>query len=116
MSEHCRVLHEDEARSHFANDAGHLHPESAALAVDSGSKSCGADVLAREAASDDVHQSTPRFSVEGSHIIPDREGFEASVVLAGHEDSSSVVIDFDGADGAPPKEFASEYAASSACE
>lgn len=27
-SEHWGVLHEDEARSYFANDAGHLRPES----------------------------------------------------------------------------------------
>lgn len=74
------------------------------------------DVLAREASRDDVHHSTPRAPVEGSHVVPDWEGWQASVVLAGHEDSASVVVDLDGADAPPPEQLAAEYAASTACE
>lgn len=74
------------------------------------------DVLAREAARDDVHHSTPRATVKGSHVVPDGEGRQASVVLAGHEDASGVVVDFDGTDAPPPEQLAAEYAASTACE
>ena len=115
-SKHWRVFHEDESGSYFANDSGKFSPESGAFAVDSCALSGCADVLAREAARDDIHQATPRLAVEGSHVVPDREGFEAAVILAGDEHAPGVGLNFDGADGSPPEEFAPEYAASSACE
>jgi hypothetical protein len=115
-SKSWRVFHEYEAWSHFANDAGHLFPESAFCAIKSFACPCHADVLARESASDDVHQSTPWLSIEGSHIVPDREGIEASVILSGHEDTAGVVVIFDGADGFPAEQFATKYSSSSACE
>jgi hypothetical protein len=92
-----RVFHEDEAGSSFANDSGHLFPESASRTFEARLGPRRADVLAREAASDDIHHSTPRLAVEGSDIVPHGEGFEASIVLSGHEDTAGVVIDFDGA-------------------
>jgi len=55
-------------------------------------------------------------SVEGLNVIPDREGFEASVVLSGDQNIPCVGVPFDGADSPPSKEFASENAATSACE
>ena len=115
-SESCRVFHDDVARSNLANDSGHFTPESAMLAVESLTSSDHANVLAREAARDDIHQSTPRFAVEGSDIIPDREVRQASVVLAGEQHAAGVVVEFDGTDGFPSKEFASKYAAACACE
>lgn len=72
--------------------------------------------MAREAASDDIHQSTPRLAVEGSHVVPDGEGMQASVILSGHEDLSGSWLDFDGADSAPPEEFPPEDATTSARE
>jgi hypothetical protein len=72
--------------------------------------------LAREATRDDIHHATPRLAVEDGDIVPHGEGFEASIVLSGHEDAASIVVDFDGADCPPTKEFSAEYATSSACE
>jgi hypothetical protein len=115
-SEHCGVFHKHAARSHLANDTRHFSPQPGTLTVDAGTLSRGADVLAREAASDDIHHSTPRLSVEGSNVIPDGEGFKASIVLAGDEDVAGVLVEFDGTHGCPAKELAAENAASSACE
>jgi hypothetical protein len=103
-------------RSNLANDPGHLLPESASLTFDSGTFSAGGDVLAREAASDDVHESTPRSPVEGLHIVPDREGWQRSVVLSGHEHAPAVFFDFDGADCPPPEKMASKDSTPSARE
>jgi hypothetical protein len=93
-----------------------VSPHAALLSIDSGAFACHADVLAREAASDDVHASSPRSPVEGLHVIPDWEWVEAAIVLSGDEALSGVFIPLDSADGSPSEEFAAEYAASSACE
>lgn len=115
-SEHWGVFHERESGLYLANDSGKFRPEAGAFAADASAFSCCADVLAREAARDDIHQTAPWLSVEGSHIVPDREGIEASVVLSGEEHAAGVVVDFDGADGPPSEEFASEYASTNARE
>lgn len=115
-SESWAVLHEHESRSHFAHDSPHFSPESRSLAVEPIAGSGWANVLAREAARHDIHQTAPWSSVEGSHIVPDGEWFEASIVLSGEEHAACVCVDFDSADRAPPEELAPEYAASSACE
>jgi hypothetical protein len=104
------------SRSHLANDSGHFGPQTGASAVDAGSASGCADVLARESARDDIHHSTPRAAVEGSDVVPDWEGGEASVVLPSDEHAASVIVDLDSADGSPPEQLSAEYAASSACE
>jgi hypothetical protein len=65
-SESRHVLHEDEARSHVANDTSEVTPEAGVLALDAGSLARVADVGAREAASDEIHDATPRAAVEGS--------------------------------------------------
>jgi hypothetical protein len=72
--------------------------------------------LAWEAARDDIHQSTPWLSIEGSNVVPDREWLKASVVLASGEHPSCGGFVFDGAHTFPPEELAAEYAATSACE
>jgi hypothetical protein len=64
-NESCDVLHEDEAGSNLANDPSKLPPESAALAPDAFALPGVADVLTGEAASDEIHDSTPRSAVEG---------------------------------------------------
>ncbi len=55
-------------------------------------------------------------AIEGAHVVPDRKGIETAVVLSGREDAAGVVVELDGADGAPPEEFPTEYAAAMACE
>jgi hypothetical protein len=91
-------------------------PHTAALAFDSCALSGCADVLAREAARYHVNKSAPWLPVEGLNVIPDRERFETSVVLSGDQNIPCVGVPFDGAHAFPSKEFASEYAATSACE
>ncbi len=115
-SEHWGVLHEDEARSYFANDPRHLSPETGAGAVDAGALPCCADVLAREPARHHVNTASPRASVKGSHVIPDRERREAPVVLASHENACGVAVELDGADGAPSEQVTAEDASTSARE
>jgi len=50
----CHVLHDDVSRSSHANDASHFTPKSAALPGKTGPASSKADVLAWEAAADDI--------------------------------------------------------------
>src|SRR3954470_1546290 len=71
-NESCDVFHEDVARSYLANDASEVSPESAALASDPGAVPGVADVLAREAASNAIHEAAPRSAVEGGNVVPDR--------------------------------------------
>lgn len=72
-NESADVLHEDELGSHLANDACELSPEPGALPVgDAGTLPGLGDVLAGEAASDEIHDSTPRAAVEGADVAPDR--------------------------------------------
>jgi hypothetical protein len=117
-SESWAILHKREAGSYFANDAGHFPPEPGSFTFDSFSigSACGADVLARESARNHINNASPRSSIKGSHIIPDREGRKASIILAGQKYIAGVGIELDGADGAPSEQFAAEYSATSARE
>jgi len=110
------VLHVCESRSNLANDPRHVGPEPAALAVDAPPFAGRADVLAREAARNHVNNSAPRFAVKGANVIPNREGREKAVILSGGKYACGVGLQLDGADGAPSKQFAREYSATSACE
>jgi hypothetical protein len=110
------VLHEDVAWFHVANDARHLGPESRASACESGSGASVGDVLAREASRHHVNTASPRSSVKGANVIPNREGRENAVILSGDKNACGIGVEFNGADGTPSKEAASEYAATSACE
>jgi len=115
-SEHWGVFHEDESRSYLANDPRHFSPEAGAGAVNAGALSCGTDVLARESARHHVNTASPRASVKGSHVIPDRERREAPIVLASHENACGVVIELDGADSSPSEQVPAEDASTSARE
>jgi hypothetical protein len=110
------VLHEDEAGSNLANDARHVGPHARALAADARSFACDADVLAREAARNHVNTPSPRVSVKGSNVIPNREGREKSVVLSLGKNACGVGFPLDSADRAPSEEVSSKNAATSACE
>jgi hypothetical protein len=110
------VFHEHESRSNFANDSGHFGPEAAFFAVDAPAFAGNRYVGARKSARNHVNNSSPRLSVKGSHVIPDGKRFQASVVLSRHKNAGGVGVVFDGTDGVPPKEFAPEYSATSACE
>lgn len=77
---------------------------------------CNADVLAREAAADDVDESAPRHAVEGLHIIPDGEVWQHPIALTSEQHPLTVGVDLDGADGAPAEQRAAEDAAPGAGE
>jgi hypothetical protein len=115
-SKHWRVFHERESGSYLANDPGKLCPQPTAFAVEPCAFSGATNVLAGKSAADNVNASAPRFTVEGSHVVPDWERGEASVALSGEQDASRVGINLDSADGAPSEEHASENASSSASE
>src|SRR5206468_1973689 len=74
------------------------------------------DVLAWESSRNDINTAAPWATVKGSHVIPDREGRERSVVLAGQKNASGVGVDFDGAHGPPSQKSPAKYSATSARE
>jgi hypothetical protein len=115
-SEYWRVFHKHVAGSYFANDSGHLSPESATFSIDAPPSTGAADVLAREAARYHVNNSAPRLSVKGSHVIPNRERRENAVILSGDKYACGIGVDLDGADCPPSEEIASEYSSTSARE
>ncbi len=91
-------------------------PHSAALSVDSCPFSSNGDVLAWEPARNHVNNTSPWLAVKGPHVIPDGKRLQDSVILSGNKYACGVGVPFDGADGAPSEEFASENPATSACE
>jgi hypothetical protein len=110
------VLHEYVSRSNFTDNARHLPPQSAPLSSDAFAFAGNTDVLTRKASRHHVNSASPRASVKGSYVIPDREGWQASVVLPGDQHVPCVGVEFDGADGSPTEKVSAEKAASSASE
>jgi hypothetical protein len=115
-SEGWGVLHEHEARSYLANDAGKLSPKAASLAVDSRSCSGNADVLTGKAARNDINTASPRSSVKGANVVPNRERRETSIILSGEQSPSGIGVKFDGAHGSPSEQMPAEYSSTSARE
>ncbi len=89
------VLPEEEGGSALDGDADLLAEEAAALSVESllgGGFALGvgeAELWARCAASDEIHESMPWASVEGAHIVPDRSLCQLRLIHPGHEDGCS---------------------------
>jgi hypothetical protein len=116
-SDRWDVLHEDESRSHLANDSVHLPPETAALSCEASAFSRDRDVLAREAASDEVDSSSPCVSVELGNVIVDLHlGRHPTVVASCLQDGAAVRVDLHRANGAVTQQHAAEDAASGARE
>lgn len=90
------VLQERESRSHLANDSDGVGPE-VAVVVGSALPAGDAERLAGETGRDDIHNSTPRLTVEGSHVVPDGERRQRPVFLSSHEYFSAVRVDFNRA-------------------
>jgi hypothetical protein len=110
------VFHKDVAGSNLANDARHVLPHSAALSGDACTPPRDRNVLAWKAANHDVSNSSPRPSVKGLHVIPNRERREASIVLSCHKHGLGVGLPFDGAHASVSKQLAGKDSATSACE
>jgi hypothetical protein len=95
------VLDEDKSGRNLVDDASEVTPEPAALPVnDPGPLACVADVLAREAASDEIHDSTPRLAVEGRHVRPDRRVIQGTVLRTRSQDRAGISFVFHAADRA----------------
>lgn len=65
------ILDEDQGRLALADDAREV-PDEVSRVVASGASSCAGVGLTRDAASDEIHDSTPRASVEGGNVRPER--------------------------------------------
>lgn len=63
------VLEEDEGRLDLADDAGNMRPEVAWI-VRAPALACDGERLARVAANEDIHRSTPRAAIEGGNVVP----------------------------------------------
>ena len=74
------VLNSNPSWLHLANDPGIFVEQSAAIAaLDACPFSGHGEVLAREAANDAIHKSTPRATVEGAHVRPHRRVVKSAV-------------------------------------
>jgi hypothetical protein len=89
-SERCDVLHERDRWSNLANDPVKLTPQAAALAVEAGTFAGDADVLARPAASDKIHDSTPASAVEGGNVTPDRSWIQPFFAYTRRQNRSGI--------------------------
>jgi hypothetical protein len=117
-SESCDVFHEDEAGSYLAHDPSEVRPEARPLPVDALALPGVADVLAGEAASDEIHDSTPRAAVKGGDIRPhrarsqptffhlaDQSGSGESFPLHEHDRASADSLESKGQSSAPGEQF-----------
>lgn len=115
-SEHWGVLHKDIFRSYFANNPVHFPPESRAGAINAGTFTCRADVLAREASRYHVNKAAPWSPVKGAYVIPNRERREKAVILPGEQYACGIGLKLDGANGSDSEQFTAKYASTSARE
>lgn len=78
-SESCDVLDEDERRPNLIKHTGEVPPQAGSRPRDDPRALAGdGDVLAGEAASDKIHDATPRSAVEGGDIRPHRARIQLS--------------------------------------
>lgn len=96
-NEPWHVLQEDESRSNLAKDAANLGPEPA-LVVRSPAPSGMAPRLAGEAASDEIHDATPRAAVERGKVIPERRRIQAAVLDTRDQDRAGKGFPLDVSD------------------
>lgn len=93
------VFEEDEPGVDLVDDPGDVGPEMAWV-LRAEPVTGGAKGLARVARSDDIHESTPRATVEGFNIIPDRRLIQGLVFHPGHESGRGIGFPLDETNGA----------------
>lgn len=71
------VLDEDEAGSEYLGEALDVGPEVSLVCV-LALLACDGEWLTRDAASDAIHDSSPRARVEGGEVAPDRRRIQGS--------------------------------------
>jgi hypothetical protein len=65
---------------------------------------------------DGIDKSSPRPSVEGADIVPDREARKDSISLALQEHSTAVGLDLDCANAGMPKKHSAEDSSPCSCK
>lgn len=88
------VFQEDPAGLHFANDTSDVGPDPP-LVFDALSGSGDAPGLARESRRDEIHDATPRSTVEGGYVTPDRSLIQGRVFHPRHECGCGVSLALD---------------------
>jgi hypothetical protein len=92
------VLHEHDSGSHLANDPPEVGPK-ITLVVSSGPLAGKGVGLARDAAKDEIHASTPGSPVECAQVVPDAGWSKPSVSHPLLDESLAVGVSLDVADG-----------------
>lgn len=95
------VLQQDESRSHVTDDPCDVRPEPPVI-VSSTLPACDRERLAGEAGSDEIHSATPRATVEGDEVIPDRSLIQPRLAHPFHEDGRCVGIPLNVSHGSYP--------------
>jgi hypothetical protein len=108
-SEGCDVLHDDVARSNLANEASVLAPQARPLSVNAGSGAGDTDVLAGEAAADDIDAIGEPFALEAPDVGKARD---VRPVLS--QDGSAIGLDLAEGDGPHSGPFEPEAEAADA--
>lgn len=85
------VLQEAVAGSNVTDDPGDFGPEPAVI-VSSGALSGGAEGLAGETGSDEIHLAAPRSAVEGFEIVPHRSLIQSRFSHPRHESCRRVGV------------------------
>lgn len=93
------VLPEDAGGIDGIGDVKEVPEEATALSVEPSSLAGEAEVLARSAAKDDVHQATKRRSVEGEQVRPHRSRSQAVLFHAREKTGGCVGFSLDVGDG-----------------
>lgn len=99
-SDTCNVLQKESRRTASVGDVEDAEKQSASRPIQAGAPASDAEVLAREARSDDVHASTEAFAVEGEKVGPHRCRIQAAFLDAARQDRGCVGFPFNVADDA----------------
>jgi hypothetical protein len=102
--------------TYLAHDACEVRPETAPLPVDAGALPGSTDVLAGEAASDEIHDPTPRAAVEGGDIRPHRSRSQATFLHLADQSRAGESVPLHETDRASAASFQAESEASSSGE
>jgi hypothetical protein len=97
------VFQEEEAGSNVASKPDDLEKKTAALSFQSCSKSCNANILAGEAACNDIHHARPGGRIECGDVVPDWRVVEVSAVDSLLDELLREPLDFDIADRSHPR-------------
>jgi hypothetical protein len=95
----CDVFKEEPARIDFSNNSCDVRPEVPRIGFTEAFSSL-TERLARVAANDAIHDTTPRLAVEGFEIRPNRRFIQELLFHAVAQDEAAAGFDFNSADDA----------------